>query len=76
MSLCCFSHSTADVTRLETDVEVPVKCLHKETNSETETSNDTFTMEDNSHDSICVRKNPEYENLVNAMESEYEIETI
>ncbi|XP_009332562.1 PREDICTED: V-set and immunoglobulin domain-containing protein 4-like [Pygoscelis adeliae] len=69
-------HSTADVTRLETDVEVPVKCLHKETNSKTETSNDTFAMKDNGHDSICIRKNPEYENLVNAMESEYEIEKI
>ncbi|XP_074909889.1 V-set and immunoglobulin domain-containing protein 4-like isoform X2 [Buteo buteo] len=65
-------HSTADVTRPETDVEVPVKHLHKETNSKTETSNDAFTMKDNSHDSICIRKNPEYENLVNAMESEYE----
>ncbi|XP_075291739.1 V-set and immunoglobulin domain-containing protein 4 [Opisthocomus hoazin] len=61
--------STADVTRLETDVEVPDRCLHKETNSKTETSNDTFTMKDN--DSMCIRKNPEYENLVNAMESEY-----
>ncbi|XP_052669546.1 V-set and immunoglobulin domain-containing protein 4-like [Harpia harpyja] len=65
-------HSTADVTRPETDVEVPVKHLHKETNSKTETSNDTFTMKVNGHDSICIRKNPEYENLVNAMESEYE----
>ncbi|XP_054695392.1 protein sidekick-2-like [Grus americana] len=66
--------STTGVTGLETDVEVPVKCLHKETDSETETSNHIFTMKDNGHDSICMRKSPEYENLVNAMESEYEIE--
>ncbi|XP_076203241.1 uncharacterized protein LOC143164479 isoform X2 [Aptenodytes patagonicus] len=52
-------HSTADVTRLETDVEVPVKCLHKDTNSKTETSNDAFAMKDNGRDSICIRKNPE-----------------
>ncbi|KAM9274113.1 V-set and immunoglobulin domain-containing protein 4 [Morus bassanus] len=64
-------HSTADVTRPETDVEVPAKCLHKETDSKTETSNDSFTMQDNGDDNICIRKNPEYENLVNAMESEY-----
>ncbi|XP_074691138.1 V-set and immunoglobulin domain-containing protein 4-like isoform X2 [Strix aluco] len=69
-------HSTADVTRVETDVEVPVKCLLKETNSKTKASNDTFTMRDNGHDSICTKKNPEYENLVTAMESEYEIERI
>ncbi|XP_009463620.1 PREDICTED: uncharacterized protein LOC104012912 [Nipponia nippon] len=65
-------HSAADVTRLETDVE----CLHKETNSKTETSNDTSTMKGNGHDSTCIRKNPEYENLMTAMESEYEIEGI
>ncbi|KAM9269784.1 V-set and immunoglobulin domain-containing protein 4-like [Cariama cristata] len=76
MSLCCFSRSTADATRLESDVEVPVKCLHKETNSKTETSNDTSTMRENGHDRICIKKNPEYENLVSAMESEYEIEKI
>ncbi|CAM9367034.1 unnamed protein product [Bubo scandiacus] len=69
-------HSTADVARVETDVEVPVKCLLKETNSKTKASNDTFTMRDNGHDSICTKKNPEYENLVTAMESEYEIERI
>ncbi|XP_009878992.1 PREDICTED: V-set and immunoglobulin domain-containing protein 4-like [Charadrius vociferus] len=67
-------HSTADITRLETDVEVPVRYLQKETNSKTETSNDTFTMKNNGHGSICIRKNPEYENLMNAMESEFEIE--
>ncbi|KAM6124676.1 V-set and immunoglobulin domain-containing protein 4-like [Phoenicopterus ruber ruber] len=66
-------HSTADVTSLETDVEAPAKCLHKETNSKTETSNGTFTM-NNGHNSIYLGKNPEYENLVHAMESEYEIE--
>ncbi|XP_075369012.1 uncharacterized protein LOC142415003 [Mycteria americana] len=68
-------HSTTDVTRLDTDVEV-LKSLDKETKAKTETSNDTCTMKDNGHDSICIRKNPEYENLVNAMESEYEIEQI
>ena len=62
--------------RSETDVEDPVKCLHKETNSKTETPSDTFTMNDNGRDSTCIRKNPDYENLVNAMESEYEIERI
>ncbi|XP_061301540.1 V-set and immunoglobulin domain-containing protein 4-like isoform X1 [Pezoporus flaviventris] len=69
-------HSTADVTRLETDGEVPVKCPHKDTNSKTETSNDIFTVKDSSLDSIHVRKNPEYENLMNAMELEYETERI
>ncbi|XP_065702905.1 V-set and immunoglobulin domain-containing protein 4-like isoform X1 [Patagioenas fasciata] len=69
-------HSTADVTGLEADVEAPVKCLHKETNSKTETSNDTFNMKDSVHGSMCTRKDPEYENLVSAMESEYEIERI
>lgn len=69
-------HSTADVTRLETDGEDPVKCPHKETNSKTETSDDTFTMKDNGLDSIHVRKNPEYENLMNAIELEYETERI
>ncbi|XP_040470438.1 V-set and immunoglobulin domain-containing protein 4-like isoform X1 [Falco naumanni] len=68
--------STADVMRLETDVEVPVKCLHKKTNCKTETFNDTFTVKDDSHNSIYIRKNPEYENLVSAMESEYETERI
>ncbi|XP_057260824.1 V-set and immunoglobulin domain-containing protein 4-like isoform X2 [Pezoporus wallicus] len=69
-------HSTADVTRLETDGEVPVKCPQKDTNSKTETSNDIFTVKDSSLDSIHVRKNPEYENLMNAMELEYETERI
>lgn len=55
-------------------MEVPVRCLQKEANSKTETSNDTFTMKNNGHGSICTRKNPEYENLMNAMESEFEIE--
>ncbi|XP_055583520.1 V-set and immunoglobulin domain-containing protein 4 isoform X1 [Falco cherrug] len=68
--------STADVMRLETDVEVPVKCLHKKTNCKTETFNDTFTVKDDSHNSVYIRKNPEYENLVSAMESEYETERI
>ncbi|KAM4661080.1 V-set and immunoglobulin domain-containing protein 4-like isoform 2-T2 [Amazona ochrocephala] len=69
-------HSTADVTRLETDGENSVKCPHKDTNSKTETSNDTFTVKDNGLDSIHMRKNPEYENLMNAMELEYETERI
>ncbi|KAM6057274.1 V-set and immunoglobulin domain-containing protein 4-like isoform 1-T1 [Theristicus caerulescens] len=69
-------HSTAEVTRLETDVQVPAKCLHKETNSKTETSNHTFTVKGNGRDSICIRKDPEYENLMTAIESEYEIEKI
>ncbi|XP_064933366.1 V-set and immunoglobulin domain-containing protein 4-like isoform X4 [Columba livia] len=69
-------HSTADVTGLEADVEASVKCLHKETNSKTETSNDTFNMKDGIHGSVCTRKDPEYENLVSAMESEYEVERI
>ncbi|KAJ7411893.1 hypothetical protein BTVI_48267 [Pitangus sulphuratus] len=55
------------VTALEAEVEVPVKCLHKET-CNAEASNDTFTVKD--------RKSPEYENLVTAMESEYETEGI
>ncbi|XP_054244816.1 uncharacterized protein LOC128972735 [Indicator indicator] len=67
-------HGTADVTRLETDVEVPVKCLLTETNPKTSTSNDTPTTKENSHNGICIRKSPEYENLLTAMESEYEIE--
>ncbi|KAM6061182.1 V-set and immunoglobulin domain-containing protein 4-like isoform 2-T3 [Chlamydotis macqueenii] len=50
-------HSTADDTRLETDVEVLVKCLHRETNCKTETSNDSFTMKDSAHG---VRKNPDW----------------
>ncbi|XP_071614239.1 V-set and immunoglobulin domain-containing protein 4 isoform X1 [Heliangelus exortis] len=66
--------STADVTRLESGVEAPVACLHKETESKTEPSSATLTMADNGHHSI--RKNSEYENLVNAMELEYEIEMI
>lgn len=57
-------------------MEAPVKCLHKETNSKTETSNDTFNMKDSVHGSVCTRKDPEYENLVSAMESEYEIKRI
>ncbi|XP_027519090.1 V-set and immunoglobulin domain-containing protein 4-like isoform X2 [Corapipo altera] len=61
-------HSTAGVTALEAEVKVPVQCLHKETCSNAETTNDTFTVKD--------RKSPEYENLVTAMESEYEIEGI
>ncbi|XP_064318846.1 V-set and immunoglobulin domain-containing protein 4 isoform X2 [Phalacrocorax carbo] len=64
-------HSTADDTRLEADVEVPDSCLLKETNSKTETPSDTFPMQDNGYDNIRITKNPDYENLVNAMESEY-----
>ncbi|XP_071425668.1 V-set and immunoglobulin domain-containing protein 4-like isoform X2 [Pithys albifrons albifrons] len=54
---------TAGVMALESEVEAPVKCLHKETCSNAEISSDTLTMKD--------RKSPEYENLVTAMESEY-----
>ncbi|XP_074962631.1 V-set and immunoglobulin domain-containing protein 4-like isoform X2 [Phalacrocorax aristotelis] len=64
-------HSTADDTRLEADVEVPDSCLLKETNSKTETPSDSFPMQDNGYDNIRITKNPDYENLVNAMESEY-----
>ncbi|XP_031979976.1 V-set and immunoglobulin domain-containing protein 4 [Corvus moneduloides] len=56
--------STAEVALLHTEVEVPVKCLHEETCSNTEKT----TMKD--------RKGPEYENLVTAMESQYEREGI
>ncbi|XP_068871230.1 V-set and immunoglobulin domain-containing protein 4-like isoform X2 [Aphelocoma coerulescens] len=56
--------STAEVAQLHTEVEVPVKCLHEDTCSNTEKT----TMKD--------RKGPEYENLVTAMESQYEIEGI
>ncbi|XP_053931877.1 V-set and immunoglobulin domain-containing protein 4 isoform X2 [Cuculus canorus] len=66
--------SSADVTGLGTDEEAPVKCLHKETNVKSETSNDTFTMKDSSHGSISVGKKHEYENLMSAMELEYEME--
>ncbi|XP_074962632.1 V-set and immunoglobulin domain-containing protein 4-like isoform X3 [Phalacrocorax aristotelis] len=70
-NVCFFSHSTADDTRLEADVEVPDSCLLKETNSKTETPSDSFPMQDNGYDNIRITKNPDYENLVNAMESEY-----
>ncbi|TRZ08492.1 hypothetical protein HGM15179_018614, partial [Zosterops borbonicus] len=57
-------HSTADVALLHTEVEVPDKCLHEETCSNTEKT----TVKD--------RKSPEYENLVTTMESQYETEGI
>ncbi|XP_064282672.1 V-set and immunoglobulin domain-containing protein 4-like isoform X1 [Passer domesticus] len=55
---------TADVALLHPEVEVPAKCLQEETCSSTEKT----TMKD--------RKSPEYENLVTAMESQYETEGI
>ncbi|XP_068013583.1 V-set and immunoglobulin domain-containing protein 4-like [Melanerpes formicivorus] len=67
-------HGTASVTRLETHVEVPPKCLLTEANPKTSTSSDTPTTKDKSHSGLCLRKSPEYENLLTAMESEYEIE--
>ncbi|XP_063279288.1 V-set and immunoglobulin domain-containing protein 4-like isoform X2 [Prinia subflava] len=57
-------HSTADVALLPTEVEVPVKCQHEEMRSNAEKN----PMKD--------RKSPEYENLVTAMESQYETEGI
>ncbi|XP_056347632.1 V-set and immunoglobulin domain-containing protein 4-like isoform X2 [Oenanthe melanoleuca] len=54
--------STAEVALLHTEGEVPAKSLQKEMCSNTEKT----TMKD--------RKSPEYENLVTAMESQYEIE--
>ncbi|XP_014810841.1 PREDICTED: V-set and immunoglobulin domain-containing protein 4-like isoform X1 [Calidris pugnax] len=65
---------TADVTRLETDEEAPYTCLQTETHSKAETSNDTLTMKDNGYNGICIRKNPEYENLMSAMEVEFATE--
>ncbi|XP_068060770.1 V-set and immunoglobulin domain-containing protein 4 isoform X1 [Anomalospiza imberbis] len=56
--------STADVALLHPEVEVPVKCLQKETYSNTE----KITVKD--------RKSLEYENLVTAMESQYGTEGI
>lgn len=81
MSLC-FSHSTADVIRLDTDVEVPVKCRKEKINSETEESYENVTMTCNNYESItgnsyestCLSKDAESETLVNAMESEYEVQ--
>ncbi|XP_071298369.1 V-set and immunoglobulin domain-containing protein 4-like [Agelaius tricolor] len=55
---------TADVALLHPEVEVPVKCLQEETHSSPEKT----TMKG--------RKSPEYENLVTAMESQYETEGI
>ncbi|XP_072191617.1 V-set and immunoglobulin domain-containing protein 4 isoform X2 [Excalfactoria chinensis] len=75
-------HSTADVIRPDTDVEVPVKCRKEKINSETEesyenvtmTCNNYASMTGNSYESVCLSKNAESETLVNAMESEYEIQ--
>ncbi|XP_074407517.1 V-set and immunoglobulin domain-containing protein 4 isoform X2 [Zonotrichia albicollis] len=55
---------TADVALLQPEVEVPAKCQQKEMYSSPEKT----TMKD--------RKSPEYENLVTAMESQYETEGI
>lgn len=81
MSLC-FSHSTADVIRLDNDVEVPVECRKEKINSETEESYGNVTMTCNNYESITGNsyestrrsKNAESESLVNAMESEYEVQ--
>uniref|UniRef100_A0A8C9EXD7 V-set and immunoglobulin domain containing 4 n=1 Tax=Pavo cristatus TaxID=9049 RepID=A0A8C9EXD7_PAVCR len=75
-------HSTADVIRLDTDVEVPVKCRKEKINSETEESYENVTMTCNNYESVTgnscestrLSKNAESETLVNAMESEYEVQ--
>uniref|UniRef100_A0A8B9VT22 Ig-like domain-containing protein n=1 Tax=Anas zonorhyncha TaxID=75864 RepID=A0A8B9VT22_9AVES len=67
-------HSTADVTRLDTAAEVPVQCLKEKINLEAETSYEIVTMKDNNYDNVCKGKNPEYETLLNSMESEYEVQ--
>ncbi|XP_005045825.1 PREDICTED: V-set and immunoglobulin domain-containing protein 4 isoform X3 [Ficedula albicollis] len=54
--------STAEVARLHTEGEVPAKSLQEEAHCNTEKT----TTKD--------RKSPEYENLVTAMESQYETE--
>ncbi|XP_068553021.1 V-set and immunoglobulin domain-containing protein 4-like [Anas acuta] len=67
-------HSTADVTRLDTNAEVPVQCLKEKINLEAETSYEIVTVKDNNYDNVCKGKNPEYETLLNSMESEYEVQ--
>ncbi|EOB00309.1 hypothetical protein Anapl_09296, partial [Anas platyrhynchos] len=67
-------HSTADVTRLDTAAEVPVQCLKEKINLEADTSYEIVTMKDNNYDNVCKGKNPEYETLLNSMESEYEVQ--
>ncbi|XP_042742337.1 V-set and immunoglobulin domain-containing protein 4 isoform X2 [Lagopus leucura] len=75
-------HRTADVIRLDTDVEVPVKCRKEKINSETEESYENVTVTCNNYESItgnsyentCLSKDAESETLVNAMESEYEVQ--
>ncbi|XP_003208312.2 V-set and immunoglobulin domain-containing protein 4 [Meleagris gallopavo] len=75
-------HSTADVIRLDNDVEVPVECRKEKINSETEESYGNVTMTCNNYESITGNsyestrrsKNAESESLVNAMESEYEVQ--
>ncbi|KAM7043245.1 V-set and immunoglobulin domain-containing protein 4-like [Acridotheres tristis] len=56
--------STADVALLHTEVEVPAKSIYEEKCSKTEQT------------TVKNRKSPEYENLVTAMESQYETEGI
>lgn len=60
----CPSRRTADVALLHPEVEVPAKCLQEEMYASPEKT----PMKD--------RKSPEYENLVTAMESQYETEGI
>ncbi|XP_050569330.1 V-set and immunoglobulin domain-containing protein 4-like isoform X1 [Cygnus atratus] len=67
-------HSTADVTRLDTDAEVPVQSLKEKINLEAETSYEIVTTKDNNYDNVCKGKNPEYETLLTSMESEYEVQ--
>ncbi|XP_021261931.1 V-set and immunoglobulin domain-containing protein 4 isoform X2 [Numida meleagris] len=75
-------HSTADVVRLDTDVAVPAKCRKEKIHSDTEETYETVTMACNNYESIagnsyestCLSKNAESETLVNAMESEYEVQ--
>ncbi|XP_068812977.1 V-set and immunoglobulin domain-containing protein 4 isoform X2 [Struthio camelus] len=67
-------HSTVDVMRTETGLEVPAKGLQEEENSRTEASYEILTMKDNDYSNICTGKNTECDTLLKAMESEYEVE--
>ncbi|XP_065585877.1 V-set and immunoglobulin domain-containing protein 4 [Cyrtonyx montezumae] len=75
-------NSTADVIRMDTGVEVHDKCRKEKKNSETEESYETVTvtcnnyesMTGNNYESACLSENAESETLVNAMESEYEVQ--
>ncbi|OXB62655.1 hypothetical protein ASZ78_006474, partial [Callipepla squamata] len=77
-------NSTADVIRMDTGAEVPDKCRKEKKNSETEESYETVTMTCNNYESmtgnnyksVCLSENAESETLVNAMESEYEVQDL